>query len=111
MSGIDDLRKALEDEGPAPSFHRLLMKKHRAEWPVLWKAIDLILAESKPKDPEYMTGWPQKRPSEMTDQEHAWVAHIVHGYRFDADDFDEDGKRKWSMRKPKDTPTTKWLDT
>ncbi len=32
--------KAIEDEGCMPSYHRKVMRKHRSEWPTLWRALD-----------------------------------------------------------------------
>lgn len=40
------LRRAIEDEGPVPSYHRRIMRRHRDEWPTLWRAIDALLARS-----------------------------------------------------------------
>ena len=34
------IEKAIVDEGPSPSYHRAVMKKHRTEWPTLHRAID-----------------------------------------------------------------------
>jgi len=42
---ISKLRKAIEDKGPCPEFHREIMRRHRAEWPALWRAIDALLAQ------------------------------------------------------------------
>jgi hypothetical protein len=39
------LAKAVKDEGRVPAYHRAVLKKHRAEWPVLWTAIDAIIKE------------------------------------------------------------------
>lgn len=46
MTGLEQLRRAIQDEGPQPEFHRAVMRRHRAEWPTLWRAIDTLLAES-----------------------------------------------------------------
>ena len=40
---IEAIRKAIQNEGPQPRYHRTLMRKHRREWKTLWKAIDNIL--------------------------------------------------------------------
>lgn len=37
--------------------------------------------------------WVSKRPSEMTDLEHAWVRHITHGTAFDPTLYDPSGNR------------------
>jgi len=42
---IRNLRNAIEDKGPCPEFHREIMRRHRAEWPALWRAIDSLLAQ------------------------------------------------------------------
>lgn len=38
------IRKVINDEGPRPDVHRLIMSKHRLEWPSLWDIIDQIYA-------------------------------------------------------------------
>lgn len=40
---VEILRQAVVDEGVNPEFHRKVMRKHRAEWPALWSAIDGVL--------------------------------------------------------------------
>lgn len=45
MAGIDLLRAAIHDEGQRPDIHRGVMRRHRMEWPTLWRAIDVLLAE------------------------------------------------------------------
>lgn len=37
---IDQLIKAVEDEGINPEYHKRTLVKHRGEWPTLWEAID-----------------------------------------------------------------------
>ena len=44
---IDALRKAVMFQGSHPLHHRQVMARHRKEWPVLWKAIDQLLAAPK----------------------------------------------------------------
>lgn len=44
---LEQLRAAIRDEGPAPELHRAVMARHRREWPVLWEALDDLLAEDK----------------------------------------------------------------
>jgi hypothetical protein len=44
---IDALRKAIMFQGSHPLHHRQVMARHRKEWPVLWKAIDQLLAAQK----------------------------------------------------------------
>ena len=44
---IDALRKAIMDEGSHPLHHREVMARHRREWPVLWRAIDQLVAAQK----------------------------------------------------------------
>lgn len=39
-SVISDIQKAVTDEGRSPAHHQKVIRKHRKEWPVLWKAID-----------------------------------------------------------------------
>lgn len=40
---VEDVREAIENEGPVPEFHRKVMAKHREEWPTLWRALDSLL--------------------------------------------------------------------
>jgi soluble cytochrome b562 len=39
--------RAIEDKGKNPTYHQQTMKRHRTEWPVLWKALDKIRKEMK----------------------------------------------------------------
>lgn len=39
-----EVRRALREEGRQPQWHRSLMARHRAEWPVLWAALDQLVA-------------------------------------------------------------------
>ena len=43
LEAIDQLRRAVKNEGPMPEYHRRMMAKHRSEWPTLWAAIDAVL--------------------------------------------------------------------
>lgn len=38
------VRKAIVDEGPVPRVHRRIMRRHREQWPTLWKALDDMVA-------------------------------------------------------------------
>lgn len=38
-----ELVRAIRDKGAVPQFHNHVMRKHREEWPALWKAIDNIV--------------------------------------------------------------------
>jgi hypothetical protein len=42
-TAIANLIAAVKNNGPVPQYHRHVMKKHRDEWPTLWKAIDAII--------------------------------------------------------------------
>ncbi len=33
------VQEAITNEGPHPSFHRKVMRKHKEEWPTLWAAL------------------------------------------------------------------------
>lgn len=48
MSALDAavrrLRSAIEDEGVCPRYHRAQMSRLQHEWPVLWTAIEKVLA-------------------------------------------------------------------
>lgn len=39
---LRDLIAAIENPGSHPDHHKYIMKKHRQEWPTLWKTIDRI---------------------------------------------------------------------
>ena len=41
---IDALVTAVLYEGANPAYHRETMARHRKEWPVLWSAIDAVIA-------------------------------------------------------------------
>lgn len=41
-TAIDSVIEALDVEGRCPPQHRAVMRKHRYEWPVLWRAIDAL---------------------------------------------------------------------
>lgn len=50
MSRSKDLREAVKavqeairDEGPGADYHREMMRKHRQEWPTLWRALDRLI--------------------------------------------------------------------
>lgn len=38
------IRDAIREPGSNPAFHQQVMDKHRAEWPYLWREIDVLLA-------------------------------------------------------------------
>jgi hypothetical protein len=42
---LDGIRKAVTDEGSHPEFHRKVMKKHKREWPFLWRAISFAMLQ------------------------------------------------------------------
>lgn len=74
MTPIEQLRAAIEVKGVNPRYHHELMAKHRAEWPVLWAAIDRLLVEeqgterfevidvSRPEGKAFIPGPPLRRP-------------------------------------------------
>jgi hypothetical protein len=37
--------EVINNEGPNPRHHRKVMKRHRKEWPSLWKLLDDLLEE------------------------------------------------------------------
>lgn len=39
---VDKLNLVIEDEGIHPEHHRRIIREHRAQWPLLWKALDHI---------------------------------------------------------------------
>lgn len=39
---LDDLSSAILREGPNPQKHRRIMRKHRRQWPTLWRKIDRL---------------------------------------------------------------------
>lgn len=51
---LDELRgllyevaRAIENKGKNPTYHDQTMKRHRTEWPALWKTLDKIRREVK----------------------------------------------------------------
>lgn len=46
---LDALWSAVHDAGPVESYHRDVMRRHRREWPTLWRAIDAILIADRGK--------------------------------------------------------------
>jgi hypothetical protein len=34
------IHRAVRTVGPAPRYHRRILRRHRREWPALWRAID-----------------------------------------------------------------------
>jgi hypothetical protein len=44
LKAIEKMILAIQVEGPVPQYHRHVMRKHRSEWPTLWRAIDEIVA-------------------------------------------------------------------
>lgn len=46
------LVKAVRDKGAVPQFHNHVMRKHREEWPTLWKAIDSLIEAYDLRDRE-----------------------------------------------------------
>lgn len=51
-NSIAELVKAIRDRGAVPQFHNHVMRKHRAEWPTLWNAIDNIVKEYDAREKE-----------------------------------------------------------
>lgn len=39
-SRLNEIVWAVINEGKVPTYHRAIVKKHRKEWPYLWKQID-----------------------------------------------------------------------
>jgi hypothetical protein len=44
---IESLRAAVENEGPAPAYHRAVVGETEKNWPTLMKAVRAILKASK----------------------------------------------------------------
>lgn len=42
---IQAIYDAIKNEGISPDHHRRVMRKHRRQWPTLWRAIDNLLEE------------------------------------------------------------------
>jgi hypothetical protein len=43
LAAVGEIRRSVEDEGPEPAYHRAIVKRHRKEWPTLWRALDRLL--------------------------------------------------------------------
>lgn len=52
-AAIEKLRRAIEDEGVSPAYHRAELSRMRLQWPALWSAIDAVI-HSQP-NPERST--------------------------------------------------------
>ena len=48
-AAVQAVRRAIEDAGSHPGYHRSVMKRHRAEWPALWRALDQLLEQPAPR--------------------------------------------------------------
>lgn len=46
---INQLASAILNEGPEPAYHRQVINLQRRQWPVLWQAIDQVIAEHQLK--------------------------------------------------------------
>ena len=44
-AALEAVRRAITDAGSHPGYHRSVMRRHRAEWPSLWHALDKLLAD------------------------------------------------------------------
>jgi len=40
---LDDLNSAIFREGPNPAKHHRVMRRHRRQWPTLWRKIDRLI--------------------------------------------------------------------
>jgi hypothetical protein len=40
---IEEIRNAILNEGPRPDYHKVIMEKHRLQWPTLWNALDKLI--------------------------------------------------------------------
>jgi len=43
MEALTELYIAINDKGSVPEYHEEIRKRHRKEWPMLWKAIDKVI--------------------------------------------------------------------
>lgn len=41
-SAIGTVIAAIDNKGPHPGHHDIIVARHRAEWPTLWQAIDKL---------------------------------------------------------------------
>lgn len=60
------LRSVLTDKGPNPQHHDLIEERHRREWPLLWAAIDELMAldaASPPGDGSYYDSFGKFHPA------------------------------------------------
>jgi len=53
---VSELVRAIRDEGVNPRYHRMMIVRHRQQWPALWKAIEHI-----------NTLWPKSEPVTVDD--------------------------------------------
>lgn len=43
IDALNDVRRAVRDQGPVPAHHRAVLRRHREEWPALWRALDRLI--------------------------------------------------------------------
>ena len=43
LSVLMEIKESIDNVGPVPQYHYHIIRKHRSEWPTLWKAIDKAL--------------------------------------------------------------------
>jgi hypothetical protein len=42
-STVWEIKENIANAGPVPKYHYHVMRKHRSEWPALWKSIDKLI--------------------------------------------------------------------
>ena len=43
-NAAEGIHRAVRNPGPHPQFHWAMAAKHRTEWPLIWQAIDNLVA-------------------------------------------------------------------
>lgn len=44
LTAVQQMKEAITNKGSHPKYHERVMLRHQWEWPVLWEAINSILA-------------------------------------------------------------------
>jgi hypothetical protein len=40
---LQEIKSAIQNAGPNPQYHVVILERHRRQWPTLWSALDKLL--------------------------------------------------------------------
>ena len=55
LDALEGILEAIDNKGPSPKYHDIVMKRHREEWPRLWERIDEVRNAVKKYEEYYDT--------------------------------------------------------